>query len=48
MRLFREILDNMCVVIVSYPGCEVINFGINFFFIIKLFLIHDQKVKTKI
>ena len=38
----------MCIVIVSQPNCDVINFEINGIFLIKPFLLHDQKVKTKI
>ena len=38
----------MYIVIVCQTGCDVKNFEINFIFLIKLFLLHDQKVKTKI
>ena len=37
----REILRNMWIVGVYYPGCNVMNFEINFTFLIKLFFLHD-------
>ena len=37
----------MCIAIVLYPGGDVINFENNLIFLIKLFFLHDQKVKTK-
>ena len=30
------------------PGCDVINFGFKLIFLMKLFLLYDQNVKTKI
>ena len=48
LPLLREILGNMCIAVVSYPGCDVIYFEINFTFVIKLFFLQDQKGKTKI
>ena len=48
LSLPREILGNMYIVIVSQPGCDVKNFKINLFFLIKPFLLHHQKIKTKI
>ena len=48
LPLIREILSNMCVVIRCEPGCDVINFEINFIFLVKPFFLHTQKVKTKI
>ena len=47
LLLLFEILGNMCIAIVYYPGCDVMNFEINFIFLIKPFFLHDQKVKTK-
>ena len=38
-----KILSNVSIPIVCQPGCDVMNFEVNFFF-----LIHDHKVKTKI
>ena len=43
LALFREIFVNVCFVIVCWPCCDFINFEINL-----LFLLHDQKFKTKI
>ena len=34
LSLLLEIWDNMCIEIVSFPGCEVINFEINLIFLI--------------
>ena len=46
--LFREILGNMCIVIVCFPGSDVINFEVNLIILIMPFFLHDQNVKTKI
>ena len=46
LPLLLEILGNMCITIVCYPGCEVITFESKPFFLIKP-LLYDQKVKTK-
>ena len=48
LPLHLEILGNMCIVIVCFPGCEVINFEVNLIFLIKLLFLHDQNVKRKI
>ena len=37
----------MCIVIVYLPSFDVINFEIDFWFLIKPFFVHDQKFKTK-
>ena len=37
------ILDNMCIPVVFYRGCDVINFVINLIFLIKLFLYLIEK-----
>ena len=47
LLLLHEILGNMCIVIICQQGCDVMNFEINVNFLIKLFSLHDQKVKTK-
>ena len=47
LPLLREILGNMCIVIVYQPGCEVMHFEVNLIFLIKSFFLHDQKVITK-
>ena len=33
-----EILGNMCIAIVCFPGCDIINFEINVIFLIKPFI----------
>ena len=48
LPLFLQILDNMYIVIVCLPGCDVINFEINLIFLTKMLFLHDQKGKTKI
>ena len=47
LPLLLEILGNMCIVIVYYPGCDVMDFKINLIFLIEQFFLHDQKVTTK-
>ena len=47
LPLFCEILGSMCIEIVSKPGCDVMNFEVNFIFLIKLFFLHDQNVVTE-
>ena len=37
----------MCIAIVCKPGCVVMDFEVNFIFLIKPFYLHDQKVLTK-
>ena len=37
LPLLLEILGSMCMAIICVPGCDVINFEINFIFLIKLF-----------
>ena len=48
LPLLHEILGDICIAIVCYPGCDVMNFEINLIFLIKQFFLHDQKVTTKI
>ena len=38
----------MCIVIISYPGCDIINFELNLRFLIKLVLHMTENVRTKI
>ena len=45
--LLLEILGNICIIIVYFPGWDVINPEINHTFLIKS-VCYDQKVKTKI
>ena len=47
LSLLCEILGNVCIVIVCWPGCDVLNFEINLICLIKPFFLHDQKLKTK-
>ena len=47
LPLLLEILSNMCIAIICYPGCDVIDFEINLIFLIEPFFLHDQKVMTK-
>ena len=47
LSLLSELLVNMCIVIVCKPGCDVMNFEVNFIFLIKPFFLHDQKVVAK-
>ena len=44
----KEILGNACAAVVRKPSSDVINFEINFSFLIKLFFLYDQNIKTKI
>ena len=48
LPLHLEILGNMCIAIVCFPGCEVINFEVNLIFLIKSLFLHDQNIKRKI
>ena len=42
-----EILGNMCIVIIDFPVCDVINFEINYDFLIKPFLYVTKKCGQK-
>ena len=46
--LLLEVLVHMCIAIVCFSRCDVMNFKINLIFPIKSFFLHDQKMKTKI
>ena len=46
LPLLCEILGNMCIPIICKPGCDVMNFEVNLFFLIKPFFLHDEKVVT--
>ena len=48
LPLLLEIWGNMCIAIVCYPGCDVMDFEINLIILIEPFFLHDQKVMTKI
>ena len=45
--LFLEILDNICIAIVYFPGCDVIYFETNVIFLIKLFFYMTKNSKEK-
>ena len=47
LLLLLEILGNMCIALVCYPGCDVMDFEFNLIFLIEPFSLHDQKVMTK-
>ena len=47
LPLLFEILANICVVIVCFPGCDAINFEILSFFIIKPFFYMTKKSRQK-
>ena len=47
LPLLLEILGNMCIAIVCWPGCDVMDFEIKFIFLIKPLFLHDQKFITK-
>ena len=42
------LFGNICIAIVCWPGCDVINFEFNLILLINLFFRHDQKIRTKI
>ena len=42
-----EILNNLCIAIISFQVCYIINFEINFSFLIKPFSYMTKKVRTK-
>ena len=37
----------MCIAIVCYPGCDVMDFEIKLIFLIEPFFLHDQKSHDK-
>ena len=47
LSLLLEILGNMCIAVVCFPGCDVINFEINFIFLIKRFFSTWPKSQVK-
>ena len=48
LPLLLQILGRMCILIVCYPRCNVLNFKINPIFLIKSFFMHNEKVRTNI
>ena len=47
LLMLREILGNRCIVIVCWPGCDVICFEINLIFLIKLHFLLTKKSRQK-
>ena len=47
LPLLLEILANMCIAIVCFPGCDVINFEVNLIFLIKPFFYMTKMSKQK-
>ena len=47
LPLFLEILGNMSIAIVCYPGCAIIHFKINLIVLIKPFLYITKKQRQK-
>ena len=47
LPLLLEILVNISIAIVCYPGCDVMDFEINLIFLTEPVFLHDQKVMTK-
>ena len=45
--IFLEISGNMCIVIIFFSACDVINFEINLSFLIQPFSYMKKQVKTK-
>ena len=43
LPLLLEILGNMCIGIVCYPGCDVMDFEINLILIMEPFFLQEQK-----
>ena len=42
-----EVLDNKCIAIVCFPGCDVIDFETNLTFLIKLIFCVTKKSRQK-
>ena len=47
LLLLLEILGNMCTAVVCFPGCDVINFEINFVFLMKHFSYMTKNSREK-
>ena len=45
--LLLEILGNICIAMVCFPGCDIINFEINLIFLIKLFFYLTKMSRQK-
>ena len=46
LTLVIETLGNMCIVIISFPGCDVMNFKFNLGFLIKPFSYRTKNFRT--
>ena len=47
LQMLLEILGNIFITIVCFPGCDVINFGISFIFLIMPFFYMTKKSRQK-
>ena len=47
LPLLSDILGKMCVAIACKPGCDVMNFEVKLIFVIKPFILRDEKVVTR-
>ena len=47
LPLVLDILGNMCIAIVCFPGCDLINFEINLIFLIKQFFYRTKMLRLK-
>ena len=47
MSLLLEILGNVCIAIICYPFCDVINFEVKLSFFYQAVFLNDQKVRAK-
>ena len=43
-----EILGNLCIVIVCFTGCDIKNFEVNFFFLVKLLFCMTKHLRQKL
>ena len=48
LPLLHEIVGNMCIEVICFPGCEDVNLEIMLRFLIKPFSYTTKKVRTKI
>ena len=47
LLLLLEIIGNICIAIICFPGCDVIDFEINLIFLIKPFFYMTKETKQK-
>ena len=47
LPLLLEILGNICIATICYPGFDVMDFEINLIFLVEPFFLNDQNVMTK-